>query len=114
MIWVPEDVVAPPDAIKLPAAALQHAHRLPAASPPAAAASGRNGDALDLDRARNRIAVWLERFEVELDRLADHRERFLSGRTLADAAGQRRNRDAVAASLLGRQHHLVFTRRHAL
>lgn len=28
MVWVPEDVMAPPDAIELPAAPLQRTHRL--------------------------------------------------------------------------------------
>ena len=66
-------MVASPDSIELPAAPLQRtAWR---ALRPVAAASPGNDDALDLDRARNRVAVSSERFamSVPLRRLAQQK-----------------------------------------
>lgn len=55
-----------------------------------------------------------EGLEVELDRLADHRERLLTRITLADAAGQGGDGDAVPALSLRSQQDLEITRRHDL
>ena len=47
-----------------------------------------DGDSLDLDWSGNRVAVCDERFDVELDGLADHPQRLLAGLRLARAAGE--------------------------
>ncbi len=68
-----KDVAAPLDPIELPAAALQRADRLALRDGREPAASRGDGDSLDLDRPGDRVAVRDERFDVDLDRLADHR-----------------------------------------
>ncbi len=70
---MPEDVMAPLDPIELPATALQRADRLARCDRREPAASRGDGDSLDLDRPGNGVAVRDERFDVDLDRLADHR-----------------------------------------
>lgn len=54
-----------------------------------------------------------ERFDVDLDRLADHRKGLLAGLALARAAGESRDGHAVSTpglgcQHLGRQHDLVL------
>jgi hypothetical protein len=51
-------------------------------------ASRGDGDSLDLDWPGNRVAVRDQRFDVDLDRLADHRQRLLAGFALARTPGR--------------------------
>lgn len=46
-----------------------------------------DGDSLDLDRPGDGVAVRDERFDIDPDRLADHRQGLLAGFALARAAG---------------------------
>src|SRR5512146_1027902 len=75
--------------------------------------SRRDGNALDLDRARDRIAVRLERFKVELDRFPDHRQGLRTRLALADTARKARHDHAVAAPGLLGQDHVEFARGHS-
>lgn len=73
-----------------------------------AARSRADCDPLDLDRSRHRIAVGLQRLQIDLDRFSDHLKRLLARVALARAARERRDGDAETPALFSRQHNLVF------